>query len=286
MEQRTDEWFAARKGRVTASIAGALLGHAPYMSVDDAMRILVRSMHDLPSEFKGNIATDYGTFNEDGALVEYKMESGNLVEQVGFVPFSDWLGASPDGLVNKYGLVEIKCPFGLRKTAAPVPFKSISDQPHYYAQMQIQMFCTKRDWCDFYQWTPNGTSVEYVAYNTNWISENLPKLKSAWDAASKADPKDYDGELRRVIDTPEVDMLVTEYDEMREAADNAKERCAQIIERLVVVSNGNDAKVAGRNLTLVKRKGSVSYAKAIATYAPKADLEPYRGKPSESWQLK
>jgi len=45
------------------------------------------------------------------------------------------------------------------------------------------------------------------------------------------------------------------------------------------------AVVAGRNVTKVDRKGSVSYAKALAEYAPDADLEPFRGNPSTSWRI-
>ena len=79
MDQRTPEWFAARAGRVTASNAGALLGLSPHTSEADGFRRLVRSMHGFDSEFVGNVATEYGTFHEDGALAEYEMETGNVV---------------------------------------------------------------------------------------------------------------------------------------------------------------------------------------------------------------
>lgn len=285
MEQRTPEWFEARKGRLTASIAGAALGCAPYMSEDDAMRSLVRSMHDMESEFKGNIATEYGTRNEDGALIDYRLETGNTVEQVGFVTFGDWLGASPDGLVGVSKLLEIKCPFGLRKDSDP-KFKSIHDQPHYYAQIQIQLFCTGRGVCDFFQWAPGGTMLEEVAYDGDWIQENLPKLKDFWQAAKNADPKDFEGPKRKVIDTPQAAMLVAEYDQLTEAMDLAKERRNEVLAEMVRLAGEKDAKFAGRNLTLTVRKGSVSYAKALAEYAPDADLEKFRGKPSQSWGLR
>ena len=55
---------------------------------------------------------------------------------------------------------------------------------------------------------------------------------------------------------------------------------------MVEMSGKRNAVIGGRNLTLVKRQGSVAYAKALAKIAPKADLEPYRGPTSESWQLK
>lgn len=285
MEQRTPEWFAARKGRLTGSMVGAALGFAPYMSQEDCLRALVRDMHNMPSEFEGNIATDYGTANEDLARSAYELETGNTVVEAGFVPFEDWSGVSPDGYVGDQGLVEIKCPFGKRKDEAP-EFKSIEDQPHYYAQMQWQMFVTDRVWCDFWQWSAHGHKLERVELNQDWINENLQKLKGFWWKAKDQDPKDFEGPKRVVIDTPEAVRLVAEYDELKDAIDNAEKRKKDIIERLSHLAKGKNADVAGRSLTLVKRKGSISYAKAISELLPDADLEKWRGKDSESWQLR
>lgn len=285
MEQRTQEWYAARKGRITASLVGGLLDCAPYMSKDAAFRALVRSCHGLPDEFEGNIATDYGTNNEELAVKAYEIETGNTVVLAGFVAWDNWLGASPDGYIGDDGLIEIKCPFGKRKDEEP-EFASIEDQPHYYAQIQVQLFVTGRKWCHFWQWSPHGSKLEIVEFSQDWIDENLPTLLAIWQDAQEADPNEYDGEVRKVIDTPEAQKLIAEYDELRDAIDNATARRKDIVDRLVQMSGGKDAKVAGRNLTLVKRKGSVSYAKALAEIAPDADLEKWRGKPSESWQVK
>ena len=285
MEQRTPEWFAARAGRITASGAGALLGLSPHTSEADGFRSLVRSMHGMPSEFVGNVATEYGTFHEAGALVEYCMETGRDVEALAFAPRDDWLGASPDGLIGRVGMVEIKCPFGKRNENPPA-FKSIEYQPHYYAQMQIQMYCTLRLWCDFYQWSPHGTMTERVKWDDEWLSKNLPKLLAIWKRAKVADPADFAGPKRQEYDTPEAAKLVAEYDELSEAIDNASARKKDIVARMVEMSGKRDAVIGGRNLTLVKRKGSVSYAKAIGVLLPDADLEQWRGKASEGWQLK
>jgi len=284
-EQRTEEWYAARKGRLTGSMAGAALGLAPYQSKDDCLRALVRDMHGMESEFKGNIATEYGNANEDLARSAYELETGNTVEPAGFVPWENWSGASPDGYVGDDGLIEIKCPFGLRKDHDP-QFKSIDDQPHYYAQIQLQLLYACRDWCDFWQWTAHGHRLERVEYNQSWIMENLPRLQAFWWKAKEADPADFEGPKRKVVDTPETAKLIAEFDELSDAIDNAAARKKDIIARLVQLSDGKDALVSGRNLTLVKRKGAVSYAKALKAYAPDADLEPFRGKDSESWQVK
>ena len=284
MEQRTEQWTAARAGRITASQAGAFLGLSPYMKPQDAMRALVRSMHGMDAEFQGNVATEYGTFHENGALVEYRMETGNVVKPLAFAPHKEWLGASPDGLIEHDGLLEIKCPFGQRAKNPP-EFKSIDDQPHYYAQIQVQLFCTGREWCHFFQWSPHGTKMELVSADRKWIAENLPVLHAAWVAAKNADPAEHDKPSRLVVDTPEAVRLVKEYDELSDAMDAAKERRDEVLAEMVRIGGGGDAEIAGRKLTLVKRKGSVAYAKALAAAAPDFDLEPYRGKDSEGWKF-
>ena len=283
--QRSHAWFEARRGRLTGSIAGAALGLAPYMSKEDCLRSLVRDMHRMESEFEGNIATNWGANNEALATAAYELETGRAVIEAGFVPWENWSGASPDGYVGNDGLIEIKCPFGLRKDPNP-QFKSIGDQPHYYAQVQVQLHFTQRNWCDFWQWSPHGVMLERVDYDQEWVMDNLPRLHAVWWQAKEADPADFEGPKRKTLDTPEAHKLIAEYDELSDALDNAESRKKDILARLVDMSGGKDAKVAGRNLTLVKRKGSVSYAKALKAIAPDADLEPYRGKGSEGWQIK
>jgi hypothetical protein len=180
MEQRSEEWFNIRKGRVTGSAVGAILGIAPYAKRADILRRMVRDWHKQPSEFVGNIATEWGTRNEAGALLEYELKTGNNVEACAFYGFEHWLGASPDGLVGDRGLVEIKCPFGIRYKNPP-PFKTIKEQTHYYAQIQIQLHVTDRDWCDFYQWAPSGDSLERVDRDESFLATVLPVLKSFYD---------------------------------------------------------------------------------------------------------
>jgi putative phage-type endonuclease len=180
MEQRSEEWFNIRKGRITGSSVGAILGVSPFVKPDDIMRRMVRDWHNAPSEFTGNVATDWGTRNEPGAVIEYEMISGNTVTPCAFYMFEDWLGASPDGLINDDGLVEIKCPFGIRDKKPPV-FKTARTQLHYYAQMQIQLFTTERNWCDFYQWTPNGDYLERVDRDQSFLDTIIPVLKIFYD---------------------------------------------------------------------------------------------------------
>jgi len=177
-EQRSPEWFKAREGRITASSIGAIMGYAPHSTREDVMFRMIREYQGFESDFKGNAATEWGTFNESGAVFEFEMETGLSVSPAPFVPFEDWLGASPDGYVSDGRLLEIKCPFGLRKEGN---FKSIMEQMHYYAQIQMQLLCTKKQECYFYQWAPHSTMLEVVKYDKEFINDMLIEARSFYE---------------------------------------------------------------------------------------------------------
>lgn len=172
-EQRSEGWHKQREKRITASIVGAILGVSPFMNKEDAIKILQGT-----SEFKGNQATEWGTFNEAGAIAQFEMETGLKVKKAYFVTYEDWLGASPDGYVSDGSLIEVKCPFGLRNGG---DFKSIENQPQYYAQIQTQMLCTNTQKCYFYQWAPFGSNIQIVERDDAYLNEIMPILKSFYD---------------------------------------------------------------------------------------------------------
>jgi len=157
MEQRTDEWFAARLGKVTASriadvMAKTKTGYgasrANYMA-----ELIVERLTGQKGDSYQNAAMIWGTNTEPLARAAYEAHRGVLVEETGFVPHPSgaMTGASPDGLVGDDGLVEIKCP----NTATHIDTLMSDDAPpKYFAQMQWQMACTGRAWCDFVSFDP------------------------------------------------------------------------------------------------------------------------------------
>lgn len=285
-KQRTQAWLDQRKGRVTGSVAGAILGLDPNTSREAALRRLVRDWHGAEPEFSGNIATRHGQAHEDGAIIDFMMETGLGVEPVGFLPYEDWLGASPDGLTSDGGVIETKVPFGKRNDTEPV-FKTLADQPHYYAQVQVEILCANASHAWFWQWSAHGFDLERVEIDQAWRDENLPRLKQfhaeLMDAIRK--PDEHIAPRRVVIDTLAASRLLREYDEMAEAEDRASARRKAILDELVLMAGNGDAEVCGRKLTRVNRAGAISYAKALAELAPGADLEKWRGQPSSSWRL-
>jgi putative phage-type endonuclease len=156
MEQRTDDWFAARLGKVTASRVADVIaktktgygaGRANYM----ADLVVERLTGQKASSFT-NAAMEWGTEQEPNAKAAYAAKTGILVEDVGFIdhPTVAMSGASPDGLAED-GLVEIKCP----NTATHLEYIFDGKPPQkYVTQMQWQMACTNRPWCDFVSFDP------------------------------------------------------------------------------------------------------------------------------------
>lgn len=287
MEQRTEEWFKARKGLVTGSSVGAILGCDPNRTRDDVMRDMVRAAHGLPREFQGNIATQWGVTHENEAIEDFEVLLGLTVQRAGFIvhPTEGWIGASPDGFVGDDALIEVKCPFGLRDKQVP-EFKTARDQPHYYAQMQVQLYVTGRSRCYFWQWTPYATRNEVVEYDSDYIAETIPKLRAFYDEYLREEPGDHIEDPRSIIDTPRALQMVAEYDDLTIAIEKAEERKKELLAEIVKVAKGKDAVFGGRKLTKVERAGSISYASAIKVLAPGANLEPWRGKPSTYWTLK
>jgi len=157
MEQRTDEWFAARCGKVTASRIADVMARtrngygasrANYMA-----QLITERLTGKPVNGYTNAAMQWGTDTEPLAREMYMLETFATVEEVGFVPHPEIenAGASPDGLVGDDGLVEIKCP----NTATHIDAllnETIADK--YLKQMQWQMACTGRKWCDFVSFDP------------------------------------------------------------------------------------------------------------------------------------
>jgi putative phage-type endonuclease len=157
MEQRTEEWFEARLGKVTASrvadvIAKTKSGYSASRS-NYMAELICERLTGKQGDFFQSTAMAWGTNTEPAARAAYSAASGALVTEVGFVSHAliEMAGASPDGLIDDDGLVEIKCP----NTATHIDTILSQEAPSkYIPQMQWQMACTGRQWCDFVSFDP------------------------------------------------------------------------------------------------------------------------------------
>jgi len=156
MEQRTDDWFQARLGKVTASrvadvVAKTKSGYSASRQNYMADLIVERLTGQKASNFS-NAAMDWGVEQEPAARAAYSARTGDLVEEVGFIdhPTIAMAGASPDGFVGE-GCVEYKCP----NTATHLEYL-LAGKPveKHVTQMQWQMACTGRAFCEFVSYDP------------------------------------------------------------------------------------------------------------------------------------
>ena len=152
MDQGSDAWFEARIGKVTASRVADVLAKTKTgysASRDNYMAQLVcERLTGEKGESFTNAAMQHGTDTEPLARAAYEAHADVLVDEVGFVPHPSIImaGASPDGLVGDDGLLEIKCP----NTATHIETLLSQTVPSKYnTQMQFQLACTGRSWCDF-----------------------------------------------------------------------------------------------------------------------------------------
>lgn len=284
-QQRTEEWFEKRRGRITGSNVGAILGLSKFMKPEDVMRNMVRDWHNYPTEFKGNVATDYGTYNEPIAITDYEQETKNTVIATGFHEYDTWLGASPDGLVDEDGLIEVKCPYGMRDKN-PTEFISIDYQTHYWLQIQIQLFVTGREWCHFYQWSAHGEMLETVRFNPLAIDKYLPELRAFYDKylverEAPACIKYLEDKRQQLQCEAMLELYLAATEEIKKLEATRKDILAEI----VTLAGGKDSEIAGHKLTQVHRDGAISYAKAIKELLPDADLTEYQSPPSSYWRL-
>jgi putative phage-type endonuclease len=161
-DQGTEAWFEDRLAKVTASrladvLAKTKTGYSAsrnnYMT-----QLVLERVTGTRAESYSNAAMEWGVTQEPFARAAYEAHTGQMVEEVGFVPHPtiEAAGASPDGLVGDDGMVEIKCPSSSTALECwlihaqggnPVDAK-------YYAQMQWQMRCADRSWCDYVVFDP------------------------------------------------------------------------------------------------------------------------------------
>jgi putative phage-type endonuclease len=167
LQQRSEAWYDARRGKITCSNLGALLGQVSYVSRQEAykrclgleQRKALKAKKDGKEVEKPNPACTWGVENEPNGIVAYMQKTGNYVQATGLHSHNwyQWLAGSPDGFIGDEGLIEVKCPFyrkrdGSSRIHAKVP-------GHYWMQVNALLEITNRQWCDYCCWTPEGAAI-------------------------------------------------------------------------------------------------------------------------------
>lgn len=199
--QGSPEWHSLRCGRVTASRVADVVARtksgwgasrANYMA-----ELIAERLTGCPAVGFTNAAMAWGTEQEPFARRAYAAQVGADVSEIGFVshPEIAMTGCSPDGLIGEDGLVELKAP----NTATHLDTLLGETIPaKYVTQMQWQMACTGRDWCDWVSFDPRMPAwgqlyIARIPYNDGLVEELVGQVREFLDevARAKADLEQY-----------------------------------------------------------------------------------------------
>lgn len=175
-EQGSDEWFAVKLGKVSASDFHSVIAKGQGKTRRSYMLRLV-------SERLTGVAepTYINQFMENGKELEayareyYEAFRGCAVEQVGFIAVNEDVGCSPDGLVGDKGGVEIKCP----KPTTHIEYLLRNALPdEYKAQVQGNLWVAERDWWDFVSYCPQVINSPFFCVRIKRDEDYIRKLES------------------------------------------------------------------------------------------------------------
>ena len=164
IEQRSEEWFNIRKGKITSSEIHKIMGKPKSKSEllsETAKTYLLTNISELLGGVNNQASgpgLERGTELEDDVVEVYEKIRGIKVDKASFIQVNDCYGGSPDGIVSPDGCIEIKVPInsinhlkhGL--ISSPEDFKDVAT-PYYY-QCMSHMICTGAKWCDFISYDP------------------------------------------------------------------------------------------------------------------------------------
>lgn len=198
-QSESEQWITERRMRITASNVGSIVKMRKTTKRSKKVETI------LYNTFRGNEATRYGLLKEEQSkrdYIAYQQRNGHPdidVDKCGlFVSLANpWLAASPDGLVGdpnssqSLGLVEIKNPFSMRnKTLGEACTTSsfclerkegeykLKQRHDYYYQIQCQLYCADKPWCDFVLRTEKDIHVERIYRHETWWATQLQKLRT------------------------------------------------------------------------------------------------------------
>jgi hypothetical protein len=266
VEQRTDEWFALRRGRITASQAYALERESSQQTL---LAELVREKAGLPKAFQGSEATRYGTDAEPLARAAFAEEFHLPVAEVGFVTLGR-LGASPDGVAGGR-LLEIKCPYS----------RAIPDDPYaeHLAQVNFQLGVCGLDSAFLWYWSPEESKAFNLVFDEAlWQRqrETAERLLDELDAIE--DPQAWLAE-RELEQRTDSDWLLAEafYLELKEKAERCTEAAEEARQRLIELAP-DGARGELVELKWVDRAGNINWRKLAKDQQLDDELvERYRG---------
>lgn len=159
VEQRSEEWYALRLGKPTASEFKCLLtptGKPSASARAYARSLAVEAFTGTPDEGFTSYWVERGKELEEEAVRAYRFICESDVQPVGFVTDdAETRGCSPDGLVGDDGMIEIKCLKRDNHLDAILNWQETASEPADYTyQVQGQLMIAERKWCDLVFYNP------------------------------------------------------------------------------------------------------------------------------------
>jgi len=176
--QGSEAWKKLRLSKITASRMKDVLskgrGTATSKTAETYMfELIAEHLTGESKAFFENDAMRWGTETEDQARAMYEVNEDVIVQEVAFIEMNDYVGVSPDGLIGDDGMLEIKCPNTTTQLKRALTDNYSKD---YHAQIQMQLWVSGRDWCDFLSFDPRldcaaGYLLQRVGRNNDFIED-------------------------------------------------------------------------------------------------------------------
>lgn len=179
-QSNSDEWHQIRSCRITASMFYVVSHSKAYT------KSLIEKIMEPKTVHTRALA--YGKIHEPIAITQYEDKYSLNVQKCGLFISSEYpfLAASPDGLLGDDTVVEVKCPYSARNyeiSDVTVPYLekrngvfTLKKQHPYYAQIQGQLYCTCRQYCNLIIYTCEDMRVVFVDRDDSYINEMLTHL--------------------------------------------------------------------------------------------------------------
>jgi putative phage-type endonuclease len=178
-EQRSPEWFALRKDKLTSSDVDTILGKNVYQKPNDVLF----KKNGMATPFEGNVATRHGQKYEDEAIEHYCRLYNKKTLSFGLLPHPtiSWLGGSPDDITHDGIVIEVKCPLYRKIEMGKIP-------QHYISQIKMNMEIASLDKAVFIEYKPasltGGDMILNVIHfdrDPEWFPSVLPTLETFWN---------------------------------------------------------------------------------------------------------
>lgn len=216
--QGSEAWLEARRGVCTGSKfkdardynkptaaeakAGATRGKPSQKLLSYAMDLARERVGGVaPSKYQ-TPAMRFGTQQEPLARLEYEAETGNIVQEVGFVCTDDRaFGVSLDGSIQPDGALEIKT-----MVSSDTLFKAVveGDISEYIDQIHGAMWLLRLQWVDLVLWAPDLAHIGR-ALTIKRIHRDEAAIQALEDdlMSFKAMVDRFEAELRKTAEQPE-----------------------------------------------------------------------------------